>query len=841
MADGDDGTSDARVSDARVSDDRTGMDPATLRHAVLDHLRFTRAKDLHSATLTDLYHAVSHGVRDRLVHRWIATQRTYAEQDVKRVYYLSAEYLLGRQLEANLIALGVRELAEEGLAEEGIRLDQVLEQEEDPGLGNGGLGRLAACFMDSLASLRLPGMGYGIRYEFGIFRQEIVDGWQVEHPDEWLRNGNPWEIARPEYTVEVPFGGRVDQWVDASGDFQVRWVPERFVLGVPYDTPVAGFGADTHNVNTLRLWSARASEAFDLAVFNDGDYRRAVEGKALDESISKVLYPNDHSPEGRALRLKQQFFFVCCSIQDMLRRYRRTHDDLEQLPEGVAIQLNDTHPAVAVAELMRVLVDLEGLPWDRAWRLTRGTLSYTNHTLLPEALERWDVELFRRLLPRHLQIIEEIDRRHLREVHVRAPWDDALKRRVAIVQDDGVHMAHLSVVGSHTVNGVAALHSELLKERVLQDFAWLYPARFTNQTNGVTPRRWLVQCNPELAAELTARLGDGWQTDLGRLRELQPLVDEPEFLARLTDIKAIQKRRLAEWMQVHHNVHIDPETLFDVQVKRIHEYKRQLMCCLHVVWLYWRLKHEGESIVPRTVLIGGKAAPGYARAKTHIKLINDVAALIARDSDCDGRLSLHFLTNYNVSAAQRVIPAADLSEQISMAGKEASGTGNMKFQMNGAVTIGTLDGANVEIREEVGDDAFFLFGLDVPGVQRRFEDGWDPAEAIANSPRLQVALELLESGVVDPECQDVHRKVAHYLRTQDPYLVCADFDDYVDTQERAAAAWADPKKWWPMVARNIAGAGTFSSDRTISGYASEIWGLSPCPVDATVLQALQPG
>jgi starch phosphorylase len=678
-------------------------------------------------------------------------------------------------------------------------------------------------------------MGYGIRYEFGIFRQEIEDGWQVEQPDEWLHKGNPWEIARPEYTVEVPYGGQVEQWTDEQGTFQVRWVPEAFVLGLPYDTPVAGFGRDNHTVNTLRLWSARASEEFDLEVFNDGDYRRAVEGKALDESISKVLYPKDDSVLGKELRLRQQFFFVCCSIHDLVRRYKRDHDTFDAFPERVAIQLNDTHPSIAVAELMRVLVDRERLEWDDAWAITTRTLAYTNHTLLPEALEKWSVDMFARILPRHLQIIQEIDRRHLREVHVRAPWDDDLKRRVAIVADGQVHMAHLSVVGSHHVNGVAELHSQLLKDRVLHDFATLYPERFTNQTNGVTPRRWVLQCNPRLSAAITERIGPDWVTDLSRLSGLEPYVDDPDFLGQLASIKQANKEDLAVWMQARHGMTIDPTSLFDVQVKRIHEYKRQLMCCLHVVWLYWRLKHEGEDIVPRTVLIGGKAAPGYARAKEHIKLINDLAGLIDRDPDCHGRLRLHFLPNYNVSAAQRVIPASDLSEQISMAGKEASGTGNMKFQMNGALTIGTLDGANVEIREEVGEDSFFLFGQDAEQVRQTLSAGWNPARAIEGSERLQVALDLLESGVLDPDERELHHEVATYLRTWDPYLVCADFDDYVETQERVSAAWSDPARWWPMVARNIARSGKFSSDRTITGYASEIWGLTPCHIDLSIL------
>jgi starch phosphorylase len=528
-----------------VEDDRTGMDPRTLRRAVLDHLRFTRAKDLQSATLTDAYHALSHTVRDRLVHRWMSTQRQYADLDVKRVYYLSAEYLLGRQLESNLATLGLRELARDGLKEYRIDLDEVLEEEPDPGLGNGGLGRLAACFMDSLATLELPGMGYGIRYEFGIFRQEIEDGWQVEQPDEWLRVGNPWEIKRPEYTVSVPFGGHVEHWYDGNGRLRVQWFDSYRILGVPHDTPVAGYC--NHTVHTLRLWAAQASEQFDLAVFNDGDYRRAVESKALDESISKVLYPKDSSPEGRELRLKQQYFFVCCSIHDIIRRYQRVHHRFDAFPDKVAIQLNDTHPAITVAELMRVLLDREELEWDEAWDITVRTCSYTNHTLLPEALERWPIDLLQRLLPRHLEIIREIDRRFQRVVHVWSGGDENRVRRMAIVDDEHgqVRMAHLSVVGSHVINGVAELHSQLLREHVLADFAAMWPDRFTNQTNGVTPRRWLLQCNPPLAAEITRRIGTGWVTRLEELERLLPATDERDFQEAVARIKRENKFRLA--------------------------------------------------------------------------------------------------------------------------------------------------------------------------------------------------------------------------------------------------------------------------------------------------------
>lgn len=797
-----------------------------LEQALRDHIVYTRSKELQDATSLDVNHALAHAARDQLVRRWMTTQRAYRDEDVRRVYYLSAEYLLGRQLAANLHSLGLFAEAEAAVESLGFSLEEVLEEEPDPGLGNGGLGRLAACFMESAATLRMPAMGYGIRYEFGIFRQTIERGWQVEHPDEWLRNGNPWEIARPEYTVEVGFGGRVDQWVDNRGRLVVTWQPETTVLGVPFDTPVVGYGDDNPTVNTLRLWSARASEEFDLAVFNDGDYRRAVEQKAISESISKVLYPKDTSEEGKELRLKQQYFFVACALHDMMRRYQSTHDDWTDFPAKVAIQLNDTHPAVAIAELMRVLVDIEELDWDDAWAITQASIAYTNHTLLPEALERWPVELFRRLLPRHFAIVAEIDRRFCHEVHLFTRGDDAQVARMAILGDEQVRMAHLCVVGSHTVNGVAELHSQLLVERTLREFAELSPGKFTNVTNGVTPRRWLLQCNPELTAAMEARLGKPFLTDLDALQGLREAANDPSWRKELAAIKQTKKQALVDYLASAHDEVVHVDTLFDVQVKRIHEYKRQLMCALYVVHLYRMAKFEGRDILPRTIMIGGKAAPGYARAKQHIKLINDVARVVNNDPELKGRLKLLFLPNYNVSFAERVIPAADLSEQISMSGKEASGTGNMKFQMNGALTIGTLDGANIEIREEVGDEHFFLFGLDAAEVRER-KRGYVPTRAIANCPELEAALDLIGQGYFNRDDPSVHREVARYLRTEDPFLVCEDFASYVEAQERVAARYRDPEAWWTSVAVNIAQSGKFSSDRSIRDYADRVWNLEP--------------
>ncbi len=808
------------------------MSPETLRRAVLDHLMFTCSKDLHSATHLDVFFALAYTVRDRLMARWMATQKTYRQTDPKRAYYLSAEFLPGRFLANNLINLGLFDLAQEGLREYGIELSAVLEQEADPGLGNGGLGRLAACFLDSMATLQLPGYGYGIRYEFGIFRQEIQDGHQVEQPDAWLRHGTPWEIERPEYTVTIQFGGDVVQMQGPDGRLRTRWMGTQRVLGVPYDYPIAGYG--NHTVNTLRLWAARASEEFDLEVFNDGDYRRAVEEKALTESISKVLYPKDDSLAGKELRLKQQYFFSACSIHDIVRRYLKKHRTFDRFPSKVAIQLNDTHPAVTVAELMRVLLDDHDMGWEEAWEITNATLGYTNHTLLPEALEKWPLPLFERLLPRHLQIIFEINHRFLRDVHVRTGGDDAVKQRMSIIEEgDPKHlrMAHLAVVGSHSVNGVAALHSELVKTRVLRDFAQFWPTRFNNKTNGVTPRRWLYLCNAGLAKLITSRIGDGWVTDLSQLKGLEEHVDDPTFTGEVQAVKRANKERLAAILERRHGVDLDPDMLFDVQVKRIHEYKRQLMSCLHVVHLYRQIKFEGEDIVPRAVLFGGKAAPGYAMAKKQIKLINDVASIVNDDPVTKGKLRCFFVPNYNVSYAQRIIVAADLSEQISMAGKEASGTGNMKFQMNGALTIGTLDGANIEIREEVGADNFFLFGLDADQVREHQLRGYEPERFIAASPRLRSAIELVESGLFSPDTPDLHRDVVGYLRYDDPYLICADFEDYLACQERAASAYRDVDRWTKMAAVNIARSGKFSSDRTIAQYASEIWGVSAVPVE----------
>ena len=810
---------------------RIGMDATALTQAVHDHLACSKLKTQDSATLADIYEAVAHATRDRIAARWLKTRQGYEAADVKRCYYLSAEFLLGRALTNNLIALDIYEVCRDTLAGLDIDLDTLVAEERDPGLGNGGLGRLAACFLDSMASLALPGMGYGIRYEYGIFEQHIIDGRQVERGDDWLRQGNPWEVPCYEDTAVVNFYGHLVEGTDDHGNYRVQWVNTHQVLGVPYDMPVVGYQNDT--VNTLRLWSARAAKEFNFELFNSGDYRRAVEAKALTESISKVLYPNDQSPEGRELRLKQQYFFVACSIHDLIQRYKANHDTFDEFSEQIAIQLNDTHPAITVAELMRVLVDVERLTWDAAWAITEQTVAYTNHTLLPEALERWPVPMFRRLLPRHLSIIFEINRRFLRQIHVRYPNDLARQRRMSIIEEgtpQHVRMAHLAVIGSHSVNGVAALHSELIKSHLLPEFAELWPKRFNNKTNGVTPRRWLRAANPALSAAISQRIGKGWIRDLEQLSQLDGLASDAGFRSELRGIKRANKQTLAQIILARNGITVDPGSIFDVQIKRIHEYKRQLLNCLHVIALYIQLKDDPTlDMVPRTFIFGGKAAPGYVVAKQHIKLINDIADIINNDPAVGDRLKVIFLANYSVSLAERIIPASDISEQISMAGKEASGTGNMKFAMNGALTVGTLDGANIEIREAVGAKNFFLFGLDAIEVRSLKAAGYQPQSYIDRSPLLTRVINLLDGGFFSPDDPARFNPIVDSLRYRDEYLICADFDAYVACQATAEKAYRDAEGWSEKVIHNIANSGRFSSDRTIQQYADEIWGISAHP------------
>ena len=738
------------VPSVRVEDDRTGMHPVVLRRAFTDHVQFSRSRELDVSTPYDRYVALALSVRDRLVQRWAKTQRTYYEQDSKRAYYLSAEFLLGRALVANLQALGVFDTNRTVLAGLGIDLDALTDVEPDAGLGNGGLGRLAACFLDSMATLGIPGYGYGIRYEFGIFDQEIRNGWQVERADEWLRFGNPWEIERPEYTVPVRFGGHTEQIGDGEGgNLRVVWRGAEQVVGVPYDTPVAGYRTNT--VNSLRLWAARAGEEFDFGLFNSGDYVRAVQAKNGSEVISKVLYPNDNFEAGRELRLRQEYFFVACSIHDIVYRFQKTHPSFTNFSEKVAIQLNDTHPAIAIAELMRVFVDEHGVAWDEAWKQTVATFGYTNHTLLPEALERWPVTLFERLLPRHLEIIYEVNRRFLRQVMSAYPHDQERVARMSIIEEGKerrVRMAHLAVVGSHSVNGVAKLHTELIESHLLRDFYELWPERFNNKTNGVTPRRWLFACNPGLSALITERIGTAWVTDLERLKDLEPHAKDPEFRARFAAVKRKNKAGLAKLIQRELGFAVDPASLFDVQIKRLHEYKRQLLNALHIVELYLRAK-RGEDVLPRTFVFGAKAAPGYRIAKLIIRFIHAIGEVINHDQK-GMPIKVAFLPNYRVSLAEKIIPAADLSEQISTAGKEASGTGNMKLAMNGALTIGTLDGANIEIRDAVGAENFFLFGLTAAEVLERRALGRARPRLVRPGPRAAGGHRLHRLGLLLP-------------------------------------------------------------------------------------------
>ncbi|MFO0756119.1 MAG: glycogen/starch/alpha-glucan phosphorylase [Byssovorax sp.] len=811
-----------------VEDDRTGMHPVTLRRAFTDHVQFSRSRDLDAATAFDRYMALALAVRDRLVQRWAKTQRTYYEQDVKRAYYLSAEFLLGRALVNNLQALDVYDVYRDVLAELGISLDDLVEQEPDAGLGNGGLGRLAACLLESMATLGLPGQGYGIRYEFGIFEQKIRNGAQVELADEWLRFGNPWEIARPEYTVPVRFGGHTERHTDSHGNFKVVWREAERVMGVPYDTPIAGFHTGT--VNTLRLWAARAGEEFDFALFNAGDYVSAVQAKNASEVISKVLYPNDNFEAGRELRLRQEYFFVACSIHDIVYRYKKSHERFDELSDKVAIQLNDTHPAIAIAELMRVLVDDENVPWELAWKQTVGCFGYTNHTLLPEALERWPVALFERLLPRHLEIIYEINRRFLREVMTEHPSDGHVARMSLIEEGTTrrVRMAHLAVVGSHSINGVARLHTELVKHELLRDFYEHYPERFNNKTNGVTPRRWILGCNPGLSSLITARIGPGWTTDLDRMEELVPHASDPDFRASLRAIKRENKDALAALIRHELGVVVDPTSLFDCQIKRLHEYKRQLLNALHIVALYLRGK-RGEAVTPRTFVFGAKAAPGYRQAKLIIRFIHAIASVINADRRFSA-LKVIFLPNYRVSLAEKIIPAADLSEQISTAGMEASGTGNMKLSMNGALTIGTLDGANIEIRDAVGPENFFLFGLDAKEVLERRRAGATGKMAYAADEEIAQVIDLVASDFFNPEEPGLFRPLVEALLGHDEYLTLGDFGAYAACQRQVSEAFLDEDEWSRKAALNIAKMGRFSSDRTVKEYAREIWRIDPVTV-----------
>jgi glycogen phosphorylase len=795
-----------------------------LKRAIADHITFTLATDPGFMTDRDLYMSTAWSIRDRLAERWAATQRSYQQNDAKRVYYLSLEFLMGRTLGNALLNLGMEDATAEALAELGMRIEDIEEREPDAGLGNGGLGRLAACYLDSMATLGIPGYGYGIRYEHGIFRQRIVDGRQMELPDNWLHDENPWEIARPGRTFPVKFYGRVEAQKDADGLTRFQWVDTQDVLAMAYDTPIPGYR--NHAVNTLRLWAAKATQEFDLADFIRGDYLAAVQAKTQTETISKVLYPPDDTGSGKELRLKQQYFFVSATLQDILRRYKQERKTFAEFADKVQIQLNDTHPAVAIPELMRLLLDEEGMGWGAAWDLVRGCFAYTNHTVLPEALESWSVDLFGRLLPRHMDIVREIDRRFRDEVETAFPDEPERVERMAILSGGHVRMSNLAIVGSHTVNGVAKLHTQILHDRIFRDFHELYPGRIIAVTNGVTQRRWVMKANPGLAGLISSSIGDEWATDLPQLARLEEHVGDGRFRELWRAVKAENKRQLADVVAAETGITVDPAVLFDVQVKRLHEYKRQVLNALRLVDTYLQLRDQPQSdMVPRAVLFGGKAAPTYWTAKLIIKLIHCIADQVNLDPIVSRTLKIAYLPDFRVSQAERIFPGSDLSEQISTAGYEASGTGNMKFSLNGALTIGTLDGANVEIAEAVGEENLFIFGLTADEVASMKAQGYDPREYYESSPRLRRVLDYVSSGGLCPQEPELFRPLVEGLLSYDPYLVLADFDAYLLAQERVDLAYRDPEEWTRKAILNVARCGYFSSDRSVQEYAEKIWRL----------------
>lgn len=811
-----------------------GMEKIHLEEDFKRYYGHRLGRDENCCSLNYAYEALSLAISDRMIERWKKTYNAYKETDCKRAYYLSMEFLMGRTLTNAMLNLGVKDVVETAMYELGLDIEELIENEPDAGLGNGGLGRLAACFIDSCATLQLPVTGYGLRYEYGMFSQVIINGEQIEKPDHWLRNGNIWEIERLEYKQKIKFGGHTETHIDEFENKRVCWVDTHDVLAVPYDTPVPGYQNGT--VNTLRLWKATATEEFDLDDFNAGDYAEAVAAKNTAENITMVLYPNDANENGKALRLKQQYVLASASLQDIIETWVGRHGaDFTDFAAKNCFQLNDTHPSIAVAELMRLLMDIHGLTWDEAWSITRSTMAYTNHTLLPEALERWSVNLFRQMLPRLLEIIFEINAHFLAEVSAHWPGDKDRQARMSLIEEgheQHVRMAYLAIVGSYSVNGVAELHSKLLQQGLFRDFYELWPEKFNNKTNGVTPRRWLAACNPELAELITDTIGDGWLTDLTLLKKLENHADDQQFRKRWHEVQQKAKQRLIDFKKQEHDVHLNVNALFDVQVKRIHEYKRQLLNVLHVIHLYDRIKRgDIANWTNRCVLIGGKAAPGYYMAKKIIKLINNVSQVVNNDPDVGDRLKLVFLPNYRVSAMEKICPGADLSEQISTAGKEASGTGNMKFMMNGALTIGTLDGANIEIREEVGDDNFFLFGLTELQVEE-MRHHYDPVGIINSDDDLKRVMTLLECGHFNQFEPQIFDPILASLKSpHDPWLTIADFRSYIDAQRRVEEAYRDKDRWTRMSILNCAGSGKFSTDRTITEYNDEIWKLKPISID----------
>ncbi len=817
-----------------IEHNRTGTSVTALKQAILENLFYVIAKRPEAATDMDHFMALAYTVRDRILARWLATTESYAKHNVRVVCYLSAEFLMGPHLANNLLNLGLTDAVERATNELDLDLDELIRQESEPGLGNGGLGRLAACYLDSLATLGVPAIGYGIRYEFGMFHQEIHDGWQVELTDHWLRYGNPWEIRRPQEGVEVGFGGHTRSWTDSFGEYKVQWIPETIVKGIPYDTPILGYHSGI--ANTLRLWRSEATESFYFERFNSGDYEGAVGAKVFAENISKVLYPNDEDIHGKQLRLEQQYFFTSCSLKDMIRLHLNSGRSIENFHEKWTIQLNDTHPSVGVAELMRLLLDEHGLGWTEAWEITSHTFNYTNHTLLPEALERWPLAMFASLLPRHIEIIYEINARFLNTVRERFPNDDARLARMSLIDELGgkfVRMAHLACVGSQHINGVAQLHTELLKSDVLRDFYELWPEKFINVTNGATPRRWIAVSNPEQTDLIASKIGDSWIGDVERLHQIESHAEDSAFRAQWRRVQYDVKIRLAKYIADQTGINVDPNSMFDTQVKRIHEYKRQHLNVLYILTLYHRLKNNPTlEIPPRTFLFGGKAAPGYFMAKLIIKLINSVAEVINRDPEVNHCLKVIFLPDYNVTLGQLVYPAADLSEQISTAGKEASGTGNMKFAMNGALTIGTLDGANIEIRDAVGHENFFLFGLTAAEVAATKAAGYHPHTIYESNPALREVIDSILAGHFSHCDRNLFGPLVDSLLSSDPYLLFADYQSYVDCQDQVGATFLDQERWSRMTIYNAARIGRFSSDRAIREYCKEIWKVTPFEFEA---------
>ncbi|MBN1501618.1 MAG: glycogen/starch/alpha-glucan phosphorylase [Spirochaetes bacterium] len=808
-------------------------DTDSIQKSFVTHMVYSLAKDEYSATDRDIYESIALTTRDRLIERWIKTQQTYYDKDVKRVYYLSMEFLVGRALGNSLINLDIYPETEKAMRQIGYELEDLREIEWDAGLGNGGLGRLAACFLDSMATIGYPAYGYGIRYEYGIFFQRIHDGYQVELPDNWLRYGNPWEISRPEYLFPVHFYGRINTVTDGKKTRSV-WNDTEEVMAMAFDTPVPGYNNNT--VNTMRLWGAKSSREFQFHHFNEGDYQKAIQDKAQSETISKVLYPNDNVSQGKELRLKQEYFLVSASLQDIMRRYKKDHQDMSKFHEKVAIQLNDTHPALAIPELMRILVDEEGLDWEKAWDTTTKTFGYTNHTVLPEALEKWSVGLLSKVLPRHLEIIYEINHRFLEVVKKKYPGDPKHMGIMSIIEEGehkNVRMANLSIIGSHSVNGVAALHTDILKKSVFKEFFEMWPEKFNNKTNGITQRRWLKLCNPGLAELITENIGRGWITDLFKLRDLEKFIDNTDFRKEFNRVKKQNKTSFAHYIKTANGIDVNPDSIFDCQTKRIHEYKRQLLNILHIITLYNRIKdNPAAEIVPRTFIFSGKSAPGYYMAKLIIKLSNAVAEAVNRDKDVNNRLKIVFISNYSVSIAEKLIPAADLSEQISTAGMEASGTGNMKYALNGALTIGTLDGANVEMLEEVGDDNIFIFGLNAEEVGKLKYSGYNPREFYHRNGELRRVIDLIESGFFCPEQPQLFQPITKSLLDYgDTYMLLADYENYIKCQEKVSETFKDTEKWTTMAIYNVARMGKFSSDRTIKQYADEIWGVKPVEIN----------